>query len=170
MKKLITLVLTVTIILCFNTAVFATGTTIFTSSNNDDSHGIFVTYQGGAVDKYCVDILWGDMTFEYTAEVKGQWDYEHGIVGCSPATWTPLSDNTITIVNHSSRDITVEFEFVGTSDVDGSFSDDKVFLPTAQGTTVENAPTETISFMVTNGVIFENMQIGTITAKLIIEE
>lgn len=129
MKKLIAILLSLTFIL----SVSAFAVTIIDSDTND----VYATYQKASdADKvYSVDIIWGDMHFNYKEASDGTWDpgslkYTGSTLeGWYPeneATESSLASNEIRIVNKSNADLDLTFSFTPTADeingVDYSFT------------------------------------------------
>ncbi|MFI3141173.1 MAG: hypothetical protein R3Y27_02565 [Clostridia bacterium] len=167
MKKIITILTVLAIVLSLSVTAFAATDTLTTDGETADQN-VYATYVQTVVDVYSVDIIWGDMTFEYNDAFEGTWNaYTHDLDGATEAYWVAVGDNSITVVNHSNNPVNVDFSFEG--EVSGTFSTNSVALATAVGTTYETAPTQSLTFNVTGGSISEDGYIGTITATLNID-
>lgn len=139
------------------------------------------TYVDGGVTDEVISYSYSSLnsiSFNYSGTNKGTWNPEtHEYEGGSAeGGWVANGSNSTTIKNHSNVAIDVTprwaaesgFEgvdlLVGTSS-DGS-SDAKLDLPTAEGTSVEEAPSGTISFDIEGGSLSSgqtDVKIGTIT-------
>ena len=149
---------------------------IQTSNTNVREITITGVYQAGttADDKISVDIVWDAMDFTYTAPSQGTWNpATHVYEGATEGGW---SDNTpsITVTNHSNVAVNATLGF--TADVDGVIgtfteasgteNDSILELATAEGTTVENAPTATANFGISGAAIDADKTLGTITVAI----
>ena len=126
MKKTISVLLALVLILAMSTTAFAA-----TIESNPGSQDIDVSAKYvdsvSAPTKYSVDVTWGAMEFTYTASTQPAWT---------------ASGNTITVTNHSNTDITASFAFsalTAYNTVTGSFSSTSLMLPTAEGKAVNDA-------------------------------
>ena len=133
-------------------------------------------YQAGtaADEKISVDIVWDAMDFTYTGASQGTWNpATHTYDGATEGGW---SDNTpaVTVTNHSNVAVNATLGFtadvagvVGTfTEASGTANDGVLELATADGTTVENAPTATANFGISGTAIDANQQLGTITVTI----
>ena len=149
---------------------------IQTSNTNVREITITGVYQAGttADDKISVDIVWDAMDFTYTAPSQGTWNpATHAYDGQTAGGW---SDSTpaITVTNHSNVAVNATLGF--TADVDGVIgtfteasgteNDSILELATAEGTTVENAPTATANFGISGAAIDADKTLGTITVAI----
>ena len=141
MKKIVTILFALVLILTMSTNAFAA--TIENSSGSQD-----IDVSAKYVDsvstptKYSVDVTWGAMEFTYTVSGTKTWDPEtHTYTASTQPAWT-ASGNTITVTNHSNTDITASFAFsalTAYNTVTGSFSSTSLMLPTAEGKAVNDA-------------------------------
>lgn len=140
MKKAIAVLLSLALVFCTGIVVLAddaddTISTISSveSPNNKALKNVTATYTPGAEPAtYSVDVIWGDLQFEYKAPDK-VWDPEnHEYYYEDPednfGEWIAAGegDNTIKVENHSSVPVEVSFAFdyavgYGTSDFTHSF-------------------------------------------------
>ena len=133
-------------------------------------------YQAGtaADEKISVDIVWDAMDFTYTGASQGTWNpATHTYDGATEGGW---SDNTpaVTVTNHSNVAVNATLGFtadvtgvIGTfTEASGTANDGVLELATADGTTVENAPTATANFGISGTAIDANQQLGTITVTI----
>ena len=126
MKKTVTILLALVLILTMSTNAFAA--TIESNSGSQDIDVNAKYVDGVSVPtRYSVDVTWGAMEFTYTTSTQ--------------PTWT-ASGNTITVTNHSNTEITASFAFSSLdayNTVTGSFSSTSLTLPTAEGKAVNDA-------------------------------
>lgn len=141
MKKIITILLALALVLAMSTTAFAATIESDYGSQDIDVSAKFV--DGVSVStRYSVDVTWGAMEFTYTVSGTKNWDPEtHTYTASTQPTWT-ASGNTITVTNHSNTDITAFFAFSALDAYDtvtGSFSSTSLTLPTAEGKAVNDA-------------------------------
>lgn len=107
MKKTISLILALTIVLAMATTAFAADIT----TTGNTSANVTATYKEGANGGtiYGVEISWGSMVFTYTDASKGTWNADnHVYENAKAAEWTYDSGaNVITVTNHSNAPIDV---------------------------------------------------------------
>ena len=175
MKKILTIAIVFAFIFVLSVPAFADETV--TTDGGSASITVSGTYIPGSVaeEKVSVDIAWGAMSFTYTGASEGEWNVTtHQFDGATEATWT-AEGNTITLKNHSNTAIEAEMIFTAAEglNISGSFAesngtanDGKIDLPTAVGTTPENAPSITVDFNIFGGSISESGDIGTITIEI----
>ncbi|MGM9597993.1 MAG: ubiquitin-like protein [Eubacteriales bacterium] len=147
-------------------------------TTDTDVRNIIITgvYQSGTAgaEKISVDIVWEAMDFTYTAPSQGTWNpVTHTYDGQAAGGW---SDNTpaITVKNHSNVAVNATLGFtadvagvVGTfTEASGTENDNILELATAEGTTVENAPSATANFGISGAAIDSNKTLGTITVAI----
>ena len=91
---------------------------------------------------YDVDIKWGAMEFTYTVSGTKAWDPEkHEYMVSTSGAWT-ANGNEITVINHSNTGIKADFAYEKESGFDavtGSFSQNSLTLPTAEGKATTDA-------------------------------
>lgn len=123
-----------------------------------------------------VYVTWEDMEFTYTPASSGTWDPNtHRYTGTSiDGVWSS-SSNGITVTNHSNVGVTASLDFESEEDldIDGEFRNadeqatDSITLPSAVGTEPNEAPSERVTFHVTEGTIDEDHDsLGTITVTI----
>lgn len=115
--------------------------------------------QGAAVYRY--GYQWGSMKLRYNAPGGGDkvWnpethEYEAGSGGgSSDGGWVFTSGATdITVHNHSNRPVNVSLTFDSSYDgFNGGFTEPSFTLVSAEGTTVDNAPSKTVKFVPMEG-------------------
>lgn len=106
MKKILSLVLALVMLMSLATTAFAVGT---------GSHTGVVKgkYAGGTTtpDVVSVDISWGAMEFTYTEGGTNDWNSaDHSYTDNGTSGWT-ASGNTVKVTNHSNVDVDVSFAF-----------------------------------------------------------
>ena len=153
------------------------GTTLSLTLKREYNQIVTATYTPGvaAAEIISVDIAWGAMSFSYTDESEGTWDpATHEFVDKTPAKWENVKDengdptNKISVTNHSNTEINAVMTFTKAegTDIEGSFDKAKLTLDSAEGKTVENAPTSEAVFNVTGGSITADGTIGTIAVAI----
>ena len=141
MKKIVTILFALVLILTMSTNAFAA--TIESNSGSQDIDVNAKYVDGVSVPtRYSVDVTWGAMEFTYTVSGTKVWDPEsHTYTSSTQPTWT-ASGNTITVTNHSNTDVTASFAFSALdayNTVTGSCSSTSLMLPTAEGKAVNDA-------------------------------
>ena len=173
MKKLFATLLAVAMLASVSVTAFAAETNYGTQDTEITVDGSYVSGAAGS-SVISVDIEWEDMNFTYSATSEGTWDpATHTYVGAGAGGW---SDNTpaITVTNHSNVAVNATLGF--TADVDGVIgtfteasgteNDNILELATAEGTTLENAPTATANFGISGAAIDADKTLGTITVAI----
>ena len=111
MKKLITIMLAVVLVLSVSVTAYAA--TIETE-NGSESKDVMAKYVENinTVHVCSVDVEWGAMEFTYTASATKTWnpDTHQYVVSDEKAAWS-ASGNTVTVTNHSDTDVDVTFAF-----------------------------------------------------------
>lgn len=104
MKKLISLIVTLFMIISMPVAVFAENGVVSGGANTANVMG---TYKGTPVSTvYSVDISWSGLDFTYNDAYKGEWQTNsHTYINSTEAGWA-ASNGIITVTNHSNTDIT----------------------------------------------------------------
>lgn len=91
---------------------------------------------------YDVDVAWGAMEFTYTVSGTKTWDAEkHEYIVSTGGAWT-ATGNEITVTNHSDTGIKADFAYASDdayNTVVGTFSNNSVLLPTAEGKATTDA-------------------------------
>lgn len=181
MKKTLALLLTLAMVLSLAIVPAAAATENITTIGGTATHDVTATYKtsssgstgGGTV--HSVDITWGDMAFTYTAGSAGTWDpATHTVTGGASGSWAPDTPggNKITVTNHSNAAVTATLTYTAETafnGISGTFGNATLNLATAEGTTVENAPsgytTLHLSGALASGTL-TGTKIGTITVTL----
>ena len=150
------------------------------AATNDGTQDTEITVNGTytpgttADEIISADIAWDAMDFTYTGASQGTWNpVTHAYEGAIEGGW---SDNTpaITVTNHSNVAINATLDFtpavdgvVGTfTEESGTENDNILELATAEGTTLENAPTATANFGISGAAIDADKTLGTITVTI----
>ncbi len=128
MKKLSAVVLALAMAMSLCTTAFATEPTRNSKiSTLPDSQDITVTgtYAGDPSETYSVDVVWGAMEFTYNANGKTQWNpesHEYDLADGGEAAKWDYEGNTVTVTNHSNKDVNVNFSFVKDTSVKGDYT------------------------------------------------
>lgn len=161
MRKLFTIVLALILAMGLTTSAFAEdnkATVNGDTLNTPITIGVTGSYAGTDSKKevYSVDVEWGAMQFQYKTGGSSEWNPEtHKYeTHTGEPVWT-ANGNTVTVTNHSSLPVDVEFSFVKNVDMDadstytGKFTepnDENTEIKTVQlarataGTEQSNAP------------------------------
>lgn len=174
-KKLTAVAMTGMMVLGMGTSVCAASP--ITPSKGTGTKEVTATYatNGKAATVYSVDIEWGNMQYTYTIDSEGTWDPEtHQFDGASDTGKWSCSDGAdkVKVTNHSNAAVKAEFDYEAEGEykgITGSFDGSTVNLATAEGTTVDQAPNETVQLTL-NGELDKNVtthtKIGTATVTL----
>ena len=176
MKKCISLILTFSLILCMGTiTVFAAGGSEEGVGQEEREIGVNAKYVDGtsSADVYSVDLSWGAMEFTYTTTGEHIWNpVTHEYTTSLTGIWTG-SGNTITVTNHSNKDVTASFEYesdTAYSTVTGSFSVDSIDLPSAVDKAIDAAElTDEVTVTIDgtlDSTVTDFTKVGTITVTL----
>ncbi len=124
---------------------------------------------------YSVDIAWGSMEYTYTIESEGKWnpDTHQFDEKSGTGSWSCSEGaDKVKVTNHSNAAVNAEFDYEAEGEykgITGSFDGSTVNLATAEGTTVDQAPNETVQLTL-NGALDKNVKtntkIGTATVTL----
>ena len=175
MKKLISLLLAITMIAAMTLPVFAEES-IGTDggSANVDVQGV-VQYMGSSETQIIsVEISWESMTFTYVEGVHYGWDPEtHEYAGSFEGYWED-DRSDITVTNHSNTEVTATFAFESwVETVSGAFTDTSdvhddgvLMLASAVDKAVEEAPAATATFGVSGSISESADTIGVITVLI----
>lgn len=172
MKKILSVILTLTMVISLSVSAFAaSGIT----SGETDSCDVKGTYSSEAtVTVYSVDIAWGGMDFTYNGAYDGTWNPEtHEYEDATAAGWS-AGNGTITITNHSNTDIIATPSYTakeGYESAGMNFSSSALQIATADngidgaaGSAVVDTITVTPTGSLPAGT--ENVTIGTITITI----
>lgn len=189
MKKLISVIAVLALVLAMSVPAFAaealSGNSATGKGANDYTIGVNGVYNAGgaAQDVISVDIAWKSMEFTYNAGSAGTWNPgTHQYETPKTGSWA-MNPKKITLKNHSDVAVNATFAFAGVSEgitgIFGKLNENETLsayendaltrsLASAVGTTVDNAPTEDIWFMINPNAdaISANGSLGTITIKI----
>ncbi len=188
MKKLISVIAVLALVLAMSVPAFAaealSGNSASGKGENDYTIGVNGVYNAGsaAADVISVDIAWESMEFTYNAGSAGTWNPgTHQYENASNGSWA-ANPKKITLKNHSNVAVNATFAFAGASEgitgIFGQVNDTGMSayendaltrsLPSAVGTTVENAPKEDIWFVIDPDAdaISENGSLGNINITI----
>ena len=170
MKKITTLLAAAALTCAMGTTAFAADQDgVSTGSYPADVKGTYQAGSSGAV--YSVDIAWTDLSFTYTGAGEGTWDPEtHQYSGSSEGAWT-ASNDSITVTNHSNAAVKATASYqaeTGYESTTMTFGNNGATVATAVDTTVQNAPSATIT-VTPGGTLAQSAnggKIGTITVSI----
>lgn len=182
MKKAIAVLLSLALVFCTGIVVLADDLADDTISsvepeNNTASKNVTATYTPGAEPAtYSVDVIWGDLQFEYKAPDK-VWDPESHVYyedSENMGEWTAAEGaNTIKVENHSSEPVEVSFAFnYAVSYDEGDFThsfgeEDSIELSAAtSGTTPDVQVALTLSAVSVIEEFEGSKTIGTVTVTI----
>ena len=163
MKKLLTGILALALVASMAVPAFA--------ANNDGTSGTSIDVTGtftAAADPAIVvsaDITWDEMSFVYQDGAK-HWDAETHQDVADEGAWEDAK-KAITVKNHSNVGIKASFAFA--SDVEGligTLDKSEFALASAEGTTLDDAPTDYTAFGISGTKITESQKLGTITVTI----
>lgn len=172
MKKHLLAVLTTSLIAASFPAAAYAGTSTLTpgEATNID---VQAKHAGSVTDEpvYKVDITWGEMQFTYLEEGSRVWNPDTHEYETSVTSRWEERGNTVTVTNHSNAAISAELKFTpeAGSGVTGAFDYLRQVLPSAEGSTVAQAPNGT-SILHLSGAMdasaSEYKKVGTVTISL----
>ena len=168
MKKVLSVIVTVMLLLSMTIPVFAT---TGVGVGGTDSTVVKGTYTEKTVKTvYSVDITWEGLAFTYNAEYKGQWNANtHSYENATAAGWTE-GTGKITITNHSNTGITATPKYTANAaykTAGMTFSTNALQVATADngtGSAVVDYITVTPNGTLPEGA--DNAEIGTITITI----
>ena len=166
-KKIIAATLALTLSMSMGNFVYAA---------EDSSADIKATYQAGKENTdtvYSVDVKWGSLEYTYSSGVTKSWDpttlkYKE-TSGTSSWTCQDGADQ-ITVTNNSNADITASLAYAGTeSNITGTFSNSKIGLKSAEGTSVGESPSATTTLSLKGALsdtTAQKKEIGNVTVTI----
>lgn len=126
MKKLIAVLMAIAMIAALSVTAFAAAETLSGTEGNvpaDKEITVTGTYNDQYVQEYHVALTWGSMAFTYNTQVAAWNESTHLWETSGEAGWTcDENANKITLVNHSSQNVTATFEYETTVSIDGTFA------------------------------------------------
>lgn len=172
MKKLLSVLLALTMAGAVSVSAYAA---TVTESGRENSVDVKGTYVAGKTTPtvYSVDVAWGSMEFTYTDEYIGDWNPEtHQYVNPIPASWSCDTDaNKVSVTNHSNTAITATLAYTQKAEysaVTGAFSKTQLSIPSAVNTEVTAAPNAS-SLLSLKGELSKdtsNTTVGTVTISI----
>lgn len=133
MKKALSLVLALAMIMSLSITAFANETGVEAGSYNTEVIGTYVEGSDSNGTVFSVDIKWTGMSFTYYAEKGPVWNTnDHTYSEAEPARWE--GTGTITVTNHSNTKISatpVYAKEAGYESVEITFGTDKLILVSA---------------------------------------
>lgn len=174
MKKRLSIILSMAMVLAMGTTVFAAegNANVGTGEQNID---VEAKYSGGVTTPtvYSVDVSWDAMEFTYAVGGTNEWNPEtHEYEDNTTAQWV-ANGNTISVVNHSNAAVDASFAFNALdefSTVNGSFDTAFFTLPSAEGKAVDSAELVGKAALTLDGTLDETVtdftKIGTITVTI----
>lgn len=182
MKKIITTVATIAMVLSMGTMTAFAGTPIG-SVGGTDSADVKGSYKEGtkADTVYSVDVQWGSMEFTYTGANQGTWNpLDHTYTGKTEAAWTNAEGaNKISVTNHSNAGVKAtlkynkdtSFEGITGSftEANGTANDGVMDLQSAVGTETIAAPTASATLGLSGelaSTASANTKIGNVTVTI----
>lgn len=172
MKKLLALTLACALALTMSAAAFAS--TVETDGGTQDIDVNAKYVDGvGTPTVYDVDVVWGAMEFTYTVSGTKTWNSEnHQYTVSTSGTWA-ANGNEISVTNHSNTGIKADFIYekvTGFDTVTGSFSQNSLTLPTAEGKAVNDAVLVGKTALTLGGTLASDKtaltKVGTITVTI----
>ncbi len=169
MKKILALIMTLTLVMSLSITAFAA--TVGTGDKNIDVEG---KYQDNttAPTVFSVDVTWGAMQFTYTESGAMTWNPEnHTYTDNTSAGWT-ANGNTVTVTNHSNAAVTASFAFDALTDysaITGSFDIASETLDAGVVGAYADADKVTATLTLAGSLadtVTEYTKIGTITVKI----
>ncbi len=174
MKKLISLLLSLALILSLGVTVFAADGSGNVGQNDSQDIPVTAKNTGSSTDTpvYSVDISWEDMTFTYSAATTRTWNPDtHTYTSSGTGGWNKTTA-AVTVVNHSNVDVDVSIDYTGIGSTGVTGTMDIISDTLIAG--VENKYSEADSGVYTltisgtpNSTVSESgIQIGTITVTI----
>lgn len=171
MKKLTAAIVSLALILSLSVTAFA--------ATNDGTSGTDIDVNAKYVDgvtaatKISVDVTWGAMEFTYTVSGTKTWDAaKHDYTVSTSGAWS-ASGNEICVTNHSNATVKAAFSFEALAaygTVNGTFSENELSLPTAEGKAVDAAELTGKTALTLSGELHKDTtdmtKVGTVTVTI----
>lgn len=172
MRKLLSLILAVSLLACMAMAVRASG---ISEDMPEATHGVEAVYRAAEeTAAVSVDIQWEGMSFTYTGSSRAQWNAEeHSYSGDAQGSWEP-SDASITIINHSNTVIQANIRYAaadGFQETELYFTDTAPIIGSAETSdTGAGTPCTVVIKAIPGGTLAETAvtatRIGTVTVSV----
>ena len=174
MKKLLTSALAIALSLSLCVPAFAAESTV-TEDGGNQSIDVNAKYNDSIQTPtvYHVDLTWGAMEFTYTVSGTKTWNAEaHNYTVSTSGAWT-ASGNEIAVTNHSNTGIKADFTYAkaaGFDAVTGSFTQNSLTLPTAEGKATTDASLTGKTSLTLGGTLASDKtvstKVGTVTVAI----
>lgn len=119
-----------------------------------------------------MDVSWGKMEFTYSASGTRDWDpATHKYTDNTSASWT-ADGNDVTVVNHSNKDVKVNFAYAAAEDYGGVTGEFSVTSDTLDAGVEDNADgaDSVVTRLTLSGVLASNVleftKVGSVTVSL----
>ena len=171
MKKILSLILALAMVMSLSVTAFAAETN---DGKNDTSIDVNAIYSDGVntPDVISVNVEWGAMSFTYSVNGTKQWDAtKHEYTTNSDDAWS-ATGNTVTVTNHSNVAVKAELSFAADTaynTVTGSFDKTVLLLDSGDGVAYENADNDTATLTLDGtlaNTVTTTTKVGTITVKI----
>lgn len=142
--------------------------------NGSRSIDVKAKYAGGTTtpEVYSVDVAWGKMEFTYSASGTRDWDpATHKYTDNTSASWT-ADGNDVTVVNHSNKDVKVDFAYAAAEGYGGVTGEFSVTTDTLDAGVEDNADgaDSVVTKLTLSGVLASNVleftKVGSVTVSL----
>ena len=170
MKKFFALALALALTLALSVTCFAE-TVKLDALGEKATQDVNVTYQAGGTSAtvYGVDVVFDDMTFNYTAASQGTWDpATHDYVDIAEAKWDKTSAK-VTVTNHSNAAIVATVAYAA-GEYDGgvvvAVENGTLNLASAVDTAYAAAPSAFATVKVSGHAAKDDTVVGTITVTI----
>ena len=170
MKKILALILALSLVMSLNISAFAA--TVGIGDQNIDVEG---KYQDNTAvpTVYSVDITWGAMQFTYTESGAMNWNPANHTYSDNTSTGWIANGNTVTVTNHSNAAVTTSFAFSALADystVTGSFDLTSEILEAGVEGAYADADKVTTTLTLVGSLantVTDYTKIGTITVRIV---
>ena len=173
MKATVRILATVLVLLLAAVPMTASAETV-EGANQSRIVDVQAKYADGVTtpDVYSLDVSWGAMQFTYSQSGSRVWDPANHAYTENTTTGWAASGNTVTVTNHSNRDVTVTFSYekgTGYDGVSGTFDIPTDTLTAGEVGNVEGADSVTAKLTL-SGTLASNVteftKVGTVKISL----
>ena len=174
MKKVLAIILALTLVMSMSATVFAADESDTVGQNGSKEIEVSAKYASSTntPNVYSVDIEWSSMTFTYTQKDTKTWNAaDHSYETASEGEWDKTTA-TITVTNHSnvSVDVDVTYTAVENTGVSGTLTNASAVLDAGEEGKYDNAAsvttTLTISGTPNSTVTSDGVKVGTIKVTI----